>query len=312
MNILFIGGAGFIGSNLVSAIYNGNVTDEISVLEPEFANISRIEDLNVNLIRGDLMDIDLLESIIISKHIDTVVHLVSTLIPGSTYDNFINEYQTVIFPSIRLMEVCCRYDVKFIYFSSGGTVYGERKNYNPFREEEELLPISYYGWSKQMMENSIFFKSRTQNLKYLILRPSNPFGHGQNLFGKQGLIAVSVGKILANQPIEVWGNGSSVRDYIYIDDLSDVFVKLLRNGSILNTTINIGSGIGYSVNDILAFLKIISGNDFEIKYVDARHVDVSNMILNIDKLKSLIDFTTTPIMEGMKLFYEECVNKQRK
>lgn len=311
MNVLFIGGGGFIGSNLVKAIWQCHGSDGISVLEPWGANTYRIESLNINLIRGDLMDIDLLESIIISKQIDTIVHLVSTLIPSSTYNDFMDEYQKVIFPSIKLMEVCCRHNVKFIYFSSGGTVYGERKSYEPFREADDLLPISYYGWSKQMMENSILFKNRTQGLKYLILRPSNPFGHGQNLYGKQGLIAVSLGKILNNQPVEVWGNGSAVRDYLYIDDLSDAFVKLLRNESILNTTINIGGGIGYSVNDILAFLKIVSRKDFEIRYMDARHVDVSNMILNVDKLKSLIDFTTTPILEGMKLFYEECVNLQK-
>lgn len=310
MNILFVGGAGFIGSNLIKRLL-GDSGYKIYVLEPKTANISRIEDLTVEIIRGELMDIDLMESIITSNKIEVVVHLVSTLIPGSSYDDFIDEYQNVIFPSIRLMELCCRHDVKFVYFSSGGTVYGERKSYNPFKEDEDLLPISYYGWSKQMMENSILFKSRTQGLKYLIIRPSNPFGHGQNLFGKQGLIAVSLGKILGGHPVEVWGNGSAVRDYIYIDDLSDVFVKLLQNENIINTTVNIGSGIGYSVNDILAFLKIVSGKDFEIRFMDARHVDVSNMILNVDKLKSLIDFKVTPILDGMKIFYEECINLKK-
>ena len=310
MNILFVGGAGFIGSNLIKRLL-GDSGYKIYVLEPKTANISRIEDLTVEIIRGELMDIDLMESIITSNKIEVVVHLVSTLIPGSSYDDFIDEYQNVIFPSIRLMELCCRHDVKFVYFSSGGTVYGERKSYNPFKEDEDLLPISYYGWSKQMMENSILFKSRTQGLKYLIIRPSNPFGHGQNLFGKQGLIAVSLGKILGGHPVEVWGNGSAVRDYIYIDDLSDVFVKLLQNENIINTTVNIGSGIGYSVNDILAFLKIVSGKDFEIRFMDARHVDVSNMILNVDKLKSLIDFKVTPILDGMKIFYEECIKLKK-
>lgn len=310
MNILLIGGAGFIGSNLIKRLL-GESDYKICVLEPQFANISRIENIPVKIYRGELMDVDLMESIIASNNINMVVHLVSTLIPGSSYEDFINEYQNVIFPSIRLMELCCRYNVKFVYFSSGGTVYGERLNYNPFKEDENLQPISYYGWSKQMMENSILFKNRTQGLKYIIIRPSNPFGHGQNLFGKQGLIAVSLGKILGRHPVEVWGNGSAVRDYIYIDDLSNAFEKLLQNENIINTIINVGSGIGYSVNDILAFLKIVSGMDFEIKYMNARNVDVSNMILNIDKLKSLIEFRTTPILDGIKVFYEECMEIKR-
>lgn len=310
MNLLFVGGAGFIGSNLIRKIV-GKEGFHAYVLEPHFANISRIENLSVEIFRGELMDVDLMESIITSNKIDVVVHLVSTLIPGSNYEDFIDEYQKVIFPSIRLMELCCRHNVKFIYFSSGGTVYGERKGYNPFKENDKLQPISYYGWSKQMMENSILFKSRTQGLQYLILRPSNPFGHGQNLFGKQGLIAVSLGKIMAGKAVEVWGNGSAVRDYIYIDDLSEVFAELLSREDVLNTIINIGSGVGYSVNDVLAFLKIVSEKDFEIKYVDARHVDVSNMILNVDYLKSLVDFNLTPVIEGIRIFYKECIETQR-
>lgn len=309
MNILFIGGAGFIGSNLIKRL----LVDKgykIYVLEPKTANVLRIENLPVEVFRGELMDVDLLESVIMSCKIDVVVHLVSTLIPGSTYENFINEFQNVIFPSIRLMELCCRHDVKFVYFSSGGTVYGERKTYNPFKENDELKPISYYGWSKQMMENSILFKNRTQGLKYLILRPSNPFGHGQNLYGMQGLIPVSIGKIMAGDTIEVWGNGSAVRDYIYIDDLSDAFAKLISNQNVINTTVNIGCGVGYSVNEILATLKSVSGKDFRINYIEARHADVSNMILNIDRLKSMIDFKTTPILDGMKLFYKECLEKK--
>lgn len=306
MNILFIGGAGFIGSNLIKKIRSEDGF-KVYVLEPYFANISRIENLQIDIIRGELMDIDLIESLITANKIDVVIHLVSTLIPGSSYDDFIDEYQKVVFPSIRLMELCCRHDVKFVFFSSGGTVYGERKNAIPFKEEDELKPISYYGWSKQMMENSILFKNRTQGLKYIILRPSNPFGHGQNLFGKQGLIAVCIGKLLRGLPIEIWGNGSAVRDYIYIDDLSYAVVKLLQNENIVNTTINIGSGMGYSINDIMEILKTVSGKSLLSKKVEARHSDVSNMILNIDKLKSIIDFKITPIADGVKFFYEECM-----
>ena len=108
--------------------------------------------------------------------------------------------------------------------------------------------------------------------------------HGQNLFGKQGLVAVAIGKIIEKKTIEVWGDGSAIRDYIYIEDLSDAFYQLI-NKDICNVTINIGSGRGYSVNDVLAFLKIISKVDFKIEYKNARPVDVSNVVLNIDSMK---------------------------
>ena len=176
----------------------------------------------------------------------------------------------------------------------------------PFVETDDMAPISYYGWSKQMMENSILFKNRTEKLKYLIVRPSNPYGHGQNLHGKQGLVAVAIGKILEEKPIEVWGDGSAIRDYIYIDDLAKVFYQLIDK-DVCNETVNLGSGRGYSVNDVLAFLKIITKKDFKIIYENARPMDVSNMVLDTEKMQRLAAVELTPMLEGISTFYNECL-----
>lgn len=254
--------------------------------------------------RESLTNVEALERIISDKGIETVVHLVSTLIPGSDYEDFKRELSDMVFPSIRVMEYCARNNVKFVYFSSGGTVYGNRSTMEPFVETDEMAPISYYGWSKQMMENGILFKNRTEGLRYLIVRPSNPYGHGQNLHGKQGLVAVAIGKIMDGKPVEVWGDGSSIRDYIYIDDLAEIFFQLIDNG-VTNETVNIGSGRGYSVNDVLAFLKIISKVDFKILYENARPMDVSNMVLDIAKMRRLTNVEPTPMLGGLSKFYEE-------
>lgn len=305
MNILFIGGAGFIGSSLVKQFLT-NEKYNVFVVEPEFANVSRLDGLNVRIYREALGNIDKVEKILISNKIDIVVHLVSTLIPGSGYDDFNNEFKNMIFPSIKLMEICAKENIKFVYFSSGGTIYGNRSTMLPFVETDEMAPISYYGWSKQMMENSILFKNRTENLKYLIVRPSNPYGHGQNLHGKQGLVAVAIGKILEDKPVEVWGDGSAIRDYIYIDDLAKVFYQLIDK-DVYNETVNLGSGRGYSVNDILAFLKIITKKDFKIVYENARPMDVSNMVLDTEKMQRLAQVELTPMLNGISTFYNESV-----
>lgn len=306
MNILFIGGAGFIGSSLVK-YFAKESPDRLFVIEPKFANVSRLDGININIYRCSLSDIDAVKNILVLNKIDVVVHLVSTLIPGSGYDDFNNEFKNIIFPSIRLMEICATMQIKFVYFSSGGTVYGNRSTMQPFVETDEMAPISYYGWSKQMMENGILFKARTQGLRYLIVRPSNPYGHGQNLHGKQGLVAVAIGKLLDGKPVEVWGDGSAIRDYIYIDDLAEVFFQLIDR-DVCNETVNIGCGRGYSVNDVLAFLKIISKEDFKIAYRNARPVDVSNMVLDIAKMRRLTNVELTPMLEGMSKFYEETKN----
>lgn len=300
--LLFIGGAGFIGSNIIRRLQQGDY--EIHVCEPVGAYTQRLEGLKVQIHHAMISDIEAISKIIQDNGIDVVVHLVSTLIPGSTYEDYKNEYKNVIFPSIELMEICAQKKVRFVYFSSGGTVYGNRNDVLPFTETDEMNPISYYGWSKQMMENSIQFMHRTVGLDYLVVRPSNPFGHGQNLYGKQGLVAVAIGKLLKDEEIEVWGDGSAVRDYIYVDDLASIFVKLIE-ADVHNTTLNIGSGRGYSVNDVLAFLKIVSGRELKIVYQNPRPVDVSNMVLDTTRLKKAISYEITPFMDGVRKFYEE-------
>lgn len=307
-NVLLIGGAGFIGSNIISHLqeyYEVNVF----ALEPEFASIHRINGLKVSLFRGEMSNIDELKTIILENRIDTIVHLVSTLIPGSNFDDYQREFTNVLYPTVRLMEFCCEQGIKFVYFSSGGTIYGDKKGeVVPFSEDSPMAPISFYGWSKQMMENSILFMHRTHDLKYIIIRPSNPYGKGQNLHGKQGLIAVALGKILAGESIQVWGDGSSVRDYIYIDDLGDAVAQVLIDDSIVNETLNIGSGVGYSVNQIIDILRNVAYEDVRAEYVAARHVDVSSVVLETSRLKSLINFCPRDIKKGIAHFYNDVKN----
>ena len=308
--ILFLGGAGFLGSNIIkTTLQKGNV--KVFVLEPSFANVSRLDGVDVQIYRGELSDIDLIRTIIETKKVEIVVHLVATLIPGSAYDDYKREFQNVIFPSIELMQICAQRQVKFVYFSSGGTIYGNRTDLKPFVETDPMAPISYYGWSKQMMENSIQYVHRTAGLKYLILRPSNPYGHGQNIHARQGLIAVAMGKILAAEPIEVWGNGSNIRDYIYIDDLAEAVVQLLEK-DVYNTTVNIGSGEGASINDIIHILRDVVDEEVKVDYKPARSVDVSHMILDTTRLKSYINMEFTPLKDGIELFYNDIKEKLKK
>lgn len=310
-NILLIGGAGFIGSNIISHLLKGGLYC-ISVVEPEFASIHRLNGMQVKIHRCELNNIDEMDSVINKEKIDTVIHLVSTIIPGSNFKDYQREFTNVIFPSIKLMELCSERNIKFVYFSSGGTVYGNRKGtLIPFKESDVMAPISYYGWSKQMMENCINYMHRTHGLQYLIIRPSNPYGRGQNLYGSQGLIAVALGRILAGKKIQIWGDGSAVRDYIYIDDLCKAVVDVLSNQKNVNMTLNIGSGKGYNVNQIIGFLKDIVKEEVAVDYLAARQADVLSVILDTNTLRSIIDFKPIDIREGITSFYNYVKYGQR-
>jgi len=301
INILFIGGAGFIGSNLISTFVD-NPKYKIYVYEPAMANLSRLDKYENKLIilRGGLSDSDLLSAVLNEHHIDIVVHLVSTLIPGSRYEDYKKEFESVIFPTIMLMKLCAERKTKFVYFSSGGTIYGNDIN-SAFNESDPLAPISYYGLSKQIIENSILFENRVENLNYLIVRPSNPYGPGQMLYANQGLIAVMIGKILAQEEIVIWGDGNSVRDYIYIDDLVDAFYQLINN-DVINEVVNVGSGEGMSVNNVIDHLKQAVGREIDVRYENSRSVDVARMVLDISKLNTLIKVKHTPLEIGMEKF----------
>lgn len=303
-NVLFIGGAGFIGSNLIKTLLRRDSRVKIFVIEPIMANISRLNGLPITIFRCSLDDIDQIETIIIGNKIETVVHLVSTLIPGSNFDDYKREIQNVAFPTFRITQLCSERGVKFVYFSSGGTVYGNRKDATPFVETDSRNPISYYGLTKLMLENNILFEHRTQGLKYLILRPSNPYGHGQALNGRQGFIAVAIGRVLKNEKIEVWGDGSNIRDYIYIDDLANIFCSLLEKDT-SNEIVNIGSGIGYSINDILDAVTEVTNRKLDVVYKPNRDADVSTMILSTKKLHSIVDYKGTSLHDGLRIFYDE-------
>lgn len=304
VNTLFIGGAGFIGSSIIKKMMQEKVeVGDVFVLEPSYANLSRLEDIPVKVITGDISNIDLIETLIKTNDIKKIVHLVSNMVPGSGYEEYKSEFESVIFPTVRLLQLCSEHNIQFIFFSSGGTVYGERKNMKPFVETDPKEPISYYGLSKQVIENSIIFEHRTSNLQYLILRPSNPYGPGQNINGHQGLIAVAMGKILSRKPVTIWGDGTSVRDYIYIDDLSNAFCQLFNKG-VTNKIVNIGSGKGYSIKQIMDILSSVVDENVVIEFSKSRKNDVTNMILDTTLLKSLIDMDLMSIEHGIKQFYE--------
>lgn len=303
MRVLLIGGAGFIGAHLASELC-GRGMHEVFVLEPENAAVDRLGDLPVQLFRGSLSDTHFLETLILDHAVEVVVHMASTLIPGSDFTAFQQDLSDVLVPSVRLMELCARHGVRLAFFSSGGTVYGNRKhNTLPFKESDALEPISYYGWSKQLLENCIHNAHRENGLQYLIFRPSNAYGPGQNLQGKQGIIAVALGKILQGETLTVWGDGNAVRDYLYIDDLIRVVCRILEDTTIVNTTLNIGSGTGHSVNEIIDMLREITGKELKVAYHESRKEDVSRIVLNIEALKERMDFSPIGVREGIGRFY---------
>lgn len=302
---LVIGGAGFIGSNLIRHLLNSSDAPRIVVLEHPKADIASLRWCYVTMVRGTLDDTELIEDVIRKFNCSQVIHLVSTMTPSSNHDAFIDELVNVVKPTINLMEVCSRLRARLVYFSSGGAIYGEGNTIEPFEETDPLKPISYYGLAKLIIESNIRFEHRVNGLQYLIIRPSNPYGNGQNIYGNQGFIAVAFGKVLQGMPITVYGDGGVIRDYIHINDLVFAVGKILINKDADNEAINIGSGVGHTLNDIILCLNnVIEDYKVDVVYTDTRKCDVSCVMLDITRMMQLTNLQPMTIQEGIKDFYQ--------
>ena len=295
-NFLFIGGAGFIGSHMVRQLV-GRGGVGITVLEPEGADVSRLPDCHIRLVQGALQDIGLIDGIIYSDHITHVVHLVSTMTPGSDYNDYLKELAFVVRPTIRLIELCCRRNVKLVFVSSCA-VYGTSTDGLAFREDSPLAPISYYGIAKLLIESNIRFSRRTNGLNYLILRLSNPYGCGQKTDKKQGLIAVCMERMRTGQSLTVWGDGSAVRDYMFIDDMSDAAVSVIFGAE--NRAVNIGSGEGLTVNDVLGYVADITGSKLKTWHAPGRKCDASYVVLDTTVMRQFYRKPLTPMRKGIR------------
>jgi UDP-glucose 4-epimerase len=311
VRLLILGGSGFIGSNLIETLLNAGY----AITNFDRPGTSPVHFNSHNAYRfvpGYLSDNSHLRNVFNQEPYDCVVHLVSSLIPSSGYDEFFNDREVNLTAGYEIvknmMSNGCR---RIIFFSSGGTIYGPNgKGINS--ENDELCPLTYYGYSKLAMEEFLKFSSRCYPINHLIVRPSNPYGSGQNLFGKQGLITVALGKILQNKPIEIWGDGNVVRDYLHISDLSNAISALIDSKE-NNEVFNIGSGTGHSVNQIIDIIHNVTGVNTGLIHKQARPVDIPVNILSIDKIKLKTGWLPrVDLKVGIALLWKEMQNNAQR
>jgi UDP-glucose 4-epimerase len=297
MNILIIGGNGFIGSHIVEQIDRRQ--HQITVFgrsKNDF--LDELED--VEYIYGNFSDIDMIRKIL--KGIDIVYHLISTTVPSTADKNALFDIQSNLIDTIRLLDALEGSSVKrIVYSSSGGTVYGNPE-YIPIDEKHPLHPIGSYGIVKVAIESYIQLYAKKLNLSYLIIRPSNPYGSRQNFEGIQGVISTFLYKAIQEEPLTVWGDGKTIRDYIYISDVANFFIEAGLSDQ--EGIFNLGSGEGHSINEIIEMIEHVAGVTSTIKYIEVNSFNVKKVVLNIDKAKNIFDWRPNiTLLEGIRLHY---------
>jgi UDP-glucose 4-epimerase len=294
LKILIIGGSGFIGSALVKRLIKDGLD-----LSAYSRGLGLMAEYKNNWISGDILDEISLKKALVG--VDLVIHCAHS---SSNNPNHLNDFSGMhnIEGMMTLLKAMRHSRVKrLVFLSSGGTVYGNNEEFK-VKESSRLEPISFYGVQKVTIENLLRVSKVDWGLNYIIIRPSNPFGEGQDGRGSQGLIGVILRNVIEKKLTTIFGDGEIIRDYIYINDFVDFVVKVLNFSD--SGVYNCGSGVGLSVNEVISKVEDVVGKKIPLQHMPARQNDVGRIVLDCKKAKSAFNWnSTTSIEAGIKDHY---------
>lgn len=307
--ILLLGGYGFLGTNILKYIED-NLLSEYNVVV--FDKFSTNRDGMVfqcvgRSYSGDFSDSILLDKVFGENQIDIVIHSLSTTVPALSL-NARYDIESNLIPTVELLNCMVRHSVHdIVYISSGGAIYGDKAQ-GRHTESEDTFPRSSYGVVKLAIEKYLMQYAELYGLEPLIIRLSNPYGP-YHYSKYQGICNVALESALANEPFTVWGDGESMKDYIYVYDFVKILFSLLTKG-VKNELINIGSGCLASVNDILHRIKSLVPS-FEWGYTHASKYDVPKFELDLSKLHSMIgNYEFIQLCDGLPMTLEWLKNRR--
>lgn len=223
---------------------------------------------------------------------DVVYHLVTTSTPATAEANRLEDVEQNVCAAIRLLDLCVERGIpRVVFASSGGTVYGSALQ-PPFSERTLPQPISSYGISKLTIEHYLRLYNHAYGMRNISLRISNPFGPFQTGARNQGAIGTFARKMLSGDNIDIWGDGEVIRDYVYVSDVIDAFVRVARYSGSADV-LNIGSGRGRSIKDVIASLEAVVGKPAKVTYHPRRTFDVAASVLDCDLARQELGWEAT-------------------
>jgi UDP-glucose 4-epimerase len=296
MRILVTGGAGFIGSHVVDRfIERGH---EVAVLDNLSTGFRAFVNPAARFHEVDLTDAAAVEQCIAEFAPEVVDHHAAQIDVRKSVDDPVFDASTNVLGALRLLEACTRHGVrKLIYASTGGALYGEGRQL-PATEDHPVNPESPYGVSKHTLEHYLYLWKLLHGLDYTILRYPNVFGPRQNPHGEAGVNAIFIGLMLQGKRPRIFGTGEQVRDYLYVMDAVEANELALAKGS--GAMVNLGTGIGTSVNAIFRELKAILGFAGEPIYEAPRPGEVQRIYLDAARARELLEWTPrTSFRDGL-------------
>ena len=281
VNTLVIGGGGYIGAYLVPMLIASG--RRVTVMgrggKPHYA----LPD-GATYVAGDFGQRELISGLL-DRH-QEIIHLAYATVPNTSFENPLADLLQNLPPTVQLFSEVAERGGKLILISSGGTVYGEAVKL-PICEDHPTRPISPYGVTKLTLENYARLYAVTHGLKFVCVRPANAYGVGQRPFIGQGFISTAIASAMRGQPIKIFGQDGTVRDYIYVSDLASGIMSALDHGY-MSETYNVGTGVGLSNKEVIRILSpLMKRMGFEtiVEHLPERAFDVKANVLDSTKLQ---------------------------
>lgn len=297
MKCVIFGGAGFIGSHIADALvasgHDVRVFDHPNIDTRNLTNILS----HIEVVSGDFFNENDLAPVLSGAEI--VIHLVSSTIPSSSNKNPVYDVQTNLIGTLRMLDLARETGIrKIVFASSGGTVYGQ-PTVSPIPETHPTEPLCSYGITKLAIEKYLQLYQNLYGLEYVVLRISNPYGERQNPLGGLGAVTTFLARVADGKPVTIWGDGTVRRDYFYVDDLANAFVRAIEQ-SPPSRVFNIGSGSSLSLNELLSAMRSVTGKNPEVIYTPGRKLDVHVSCLDIQRAQVELGWTPqTSLHEGL-------------
>lgn len=306
MKILVVGGTGFVGRHLCRSLAESNEVIVVSRRKPDLSR-NHLKKSSIKYIQGDITSSKFINEN--CNGVNCLINLSSTVVPSTSNKDPVYDVNTNLIGALNTLQASVVHGIsKYVFLSSGGTVYGSKNLCNPHREIDQTDPICSYGIVKLSIEKYIHMFSTLYKLPYSIIRLSNPYGPQYSIEKPQGVIHHFISKIIKNETISVWGDGSVERDFIYIDDTISALNKAIHHQS-SQCLLNIGSGTLTSVKKVLDILEEVSGKTCNVIYEPSRSCDIQKSVLNIDKAKLSLDWEPRiSISDGIRMTYADAMN----
>lgn len=291
--VLILGGGGFIGSNVTRVLASQGA--QVICFDHK---VPEKTEKGVQYVEGDFFDSEQVRKVLIQA--DAVVHAISTITPSSSRYRYMEGYERDFMATLQMLDEAAARGVRVEFLSSGGTIYGEALQ-ERIPEETALNPINHYGCVKACIEH-VMRQFRRDGADFRIARIGNAYGPGQNYLGGVGFIDAAIKCALEGSPVQIWGDGENVRDYIYIEDICTLLSSILAfEGP--EFLFNVGTGVGTSQNKVIKIIREWIP-DAEVQYCAARAVDVHRNVLDTTVCTRVFGFKPRTLRQGIGEYIE--------